>query len=198
MIIADILDQHSAQIQTNATLHDAAQMVARSGASDLMVVDADGRFVGILSEEMILATMLPDTDEVLAIGGSVEDAYGVFLEKGARAAQRPILPLVTRSAVLLCPNVHIAEAAIVLAGQPHRHLPVVENGRLRGTVSRAAVCRAAMGEKGQEECRSPVRSSLWVALRSAWSKSTDRVRQCMGGVSGLVHPQTESGVSELA
>jgi CBS domain-containing protein len=144
MFVKEIATQHITQIHVNAALQEAADLVAFSGISELMVVDPNGRFVGVLSEEAILEAMMPDTNEVFAIGGSVDDAYAVFLQKGATAANRPILPLIVREPVMLKPDSHIAEAAIILADRSHRYLPVVDNGKLVGIVSRAAVCRAAM------------------------------------------------------
>ncbi len=144
MFVKEISTQHITQIHANAALQEAADLVASSGISELMVVDPNGRFVGVLSEEAILEAMMPDTNEVFAIGGSVDDVYAVFLQKGASAANRPILPLIMREPVMLTPNSHIAEAAIILANPSHRYVPVVENGKLVGIVSRAAVCQAAM------------------------------------------------------
>jgi CBS domain-containing protein len=46
-------------------VHHAAELVAMSGVSDLMVVDGEGRFVGVLSEGDILRAALPDIDDLV-------------------------------------------------------------------------------------------------------------------------------------
>lgn len=58
------------------------EIVALSGASDLMVMGEDSEFVGVLSEGALLRAALPDTDEILAVGGSLDNAFELFLRKG--------------------------------------------------------------------------------------------------------------------
>ena len=133
------------RIRADADLRRAAELVARSGASDLMVVDGDDRFVGVLSEGDILRAALPDRDEVLGEGGTLADAFEIFVRKGGRLRERPIAALVIRDPLVIRPDDHIAAAAAILVDQMIRRLPVVADGTLVGTVSRADVCRAVVG-----------------------------------------------------
>jgi CBS domain-containing protein len=133
------------RIHQDSHLHHAAEVVALSGVSDLMVVDDDGNLVGVLSEGDILRSALPDTDEILDEGGSLDDAFQIFLEKGKQLANMPIAPLIIRDPIVLSPENHLAQAAAILVDKQIRLLPVVEDGKLVGTVSRADVCRAVVG-----------------------------------------------------
>ncbi len=135
----------TARIRPDSHLHHAAEIVALSGASDLMVVDYDGSFMGVLSEGDILRAALPDIDEILEQGGSLDDAFRVFLQKGTALSERPIMPLVIQDPIVLGPEDHVAQATVILVDKMIRRLPVVENGKLVGTVSRADVCRAVVG-----------------------------------------------------
>lgn len=135
----------TARIRPDSHLHHAAEIVALSGASDLMVVDYDGSFMGVLSEGDILRAALPDIDEILGQGGSLDDAFRVFLQKGTALSERPIMPLVIQDPIVLGPEDHVAQATVILVDKMIRRLPVVENGKLVGTVSRADVCRAVVG-----------------------------------------------------
>ena len=54
MVVREIMTADPTRIRADADLRRAAELVARSGASDLMVVDGDDRFVGVLSEGDIL------------------------------------------------------------------------------------------------------------------------------------------------
>jgi CBS domain-containing protein len=134
-----------ARIRADSNLHHAAEIVAMSGVSDLMVVDHNGDFVGVLSEGDILRAALPDFDEILEQGGALRDAYQAFLRKGRELSQRPILPLIIREPITLQPDDHVAKAAAVLIGKQIRRLPVLKDGRLIGTVSRANICEAVVG-----------------------------------------------------
>jgi CBS domain-containing protein len=145
MLIREMMTVRTTRIRRDSHLHHAAEIVALSGASDLMVVDDEGVFVGVLSEGDILRAALPDVEEILGQGGALEDAFQVFLQKGHALAGRPILPLVIRDPIVLSPDDHVARATTVLVDRMIRRLPVVENGKLVGTVSRADVCRAVVG-----------------------------------------------------
>ena len=134
------------RIHQDADIHHAAEVVAWSGVSDLMVVDDDDKFIGVLSEGDILRTVLPDIDEIVDEGGTLDDAFRIFLEKGEQLAGLPIAPLIIREPIVLDPENHVAQAATILVQKQIRVLPVVKEGILVGTVSRADVCRAVVGK----------------------------------------------------
>jgi CBS domain-containing protein len=145
MQVKDIMDTRVARIRHSASLHQAAEIVALSGVGDLMVVDERGAFVGVLSEGDILRNALPDTDEILGAGGTLYDAFQLFVRKGRDLSDRPIMPLVIREPIVLNPSDHVARAAAVLIERQIRRLPVVQDGQLVGTVSRANICQAVVG-----------------------------------------------------
>ena len=60
MRIKDIMAPHPARIRDTATLHRAAKLVAMSRVTDLMVVDEENNFVGVISEGDILRAALPE------------------------------------------------------------------------------------------------------------------------------------------
>ena len=133
------------QIRYNSDILHAAEIVALSHVSDLMVIDDDHNFRGVLSEGDILRTALPDIDEILEEGGSLDDAFDIFLSKGRGLSDLPIAPLVIEEPIIVAPDDHIAKAATVLLNKQIRLLPVIDAGKLVGTISRADVCRAMVG-----------------------------------------------------
>ena len=145
MTIQEIMTVPPTRIRQDSHLRHAAEIVALSGASDLMVVDQSGNFLGVLSEGDILRASLPDFAEIADQGGSPRDGFGVFLQKGRALSERPIMPFVIRDPLVLDPDDHVAEATGILVDRMIRRLPVVKNGKLVGTVSRADVCRAVVG-----------------------------------------------------
>ena len=144
-IVSRAMSPHPVCIRRDALLHEAAEIVAFSGVSDLMVVSDLGDFVGVLSSLHILRAAMPDTDEILAEGGTLDTAFDLFVSKGRMLAQTPIEPRIVTDPITLRPDQHIAEAATLFVDKGLRLLPVVKDGRLMGTVSRADVCRAVVG-----------------------------------------------------
>lgn len=145
MYVKGIMNTHVARIRVDSNLHIAAEMVALSGVSDLMVVDESGGFVGVLSEGDILRVALPDIDDIINEGGTLDDAYQIFLRRGSELSNRPIEPLIIREPITLLPEDHVAKATTILISKQIRLLPVVKDGRLLGTVSRANICEAVVG-----------------------------------------------------
>ena len=143
--IKDVMRVRTARIRQDSDIHHAAEIVALSGVSDLMVVDDEDKFIGVLSEGDILRTALPDIDEILDEGGTLEDAFQIFLDKGKQLAELPIAPLIIREPIVLDPENHVAQAATILVDKQIRLLPVVQDSKLVGTISRADVCRAVVG-----------------------------------------------------
>lgn len=145
MYVKGVMNTHAARIREDSNLHIAAEIVALSGVSDLMVVNSTGGFIGVLSEGDILRAALPDIDDILEEGGTLNDAYQIFLRRGAELSNRPIAPLIIREPITLQPEDHVAKATAILVSKQIRLLPVVKDGRLLGTVSRANICEAVVG-----------------------------------------------------
>jgi CBS domain-containing protein len=145
MQVKRIMDTRVARIRHNDSLHRAAEIVALSGVGDLMVVDDNGTFVGVLSEGDIIRNALPDIDDILEAGGTVYDAFQLFMRKGRELSDKPIMPLVICDPIVLHPDDHVARAATVLIERQIRRLPVVQDGQLVGTISRANICQAVVG-----------------------------------------------------
>ena len=141
--VREVMNTAPVTIAEDATIAIAVELVA-SGANDLMVLAADGSFVGVLAEGDILRRALPDREEILAAGGTVEGAYRVFLRRGAELGGEPIAPLVIRRPVLVGADDHVGKIATILVERHMRTLAVVDGDRLVGSISRADVCRGLL------------------------------------------------------
>ncbi len=144
MLVSEVMTAFPAYIRLGATIRRAAEVVSVSEVGQLMVLDHDGRFVGSLSEEDLVRAMLPGFSDVTAAGGTLDDAFRIFLERGRAIADRVIDPLVGRDAATARSTDELARAAIVMVDRGIRRLLVVDDGTLVGTLSRADLCRAVI------------------------------------------------------
>ena len=144
MLVSDVMAAFPAYIRLGSTIRRAAEVVSVSEVGQLMVLDHEGRFVGSLSEEDLVRAMLPRFEDVTTAGGTLADAFRVFLERGRVLADRVIDPLVVRDAATVRSTDELARAAIVMIDRGIRRLPVVDDGALVGTLSRADLCRAVI------------------------------------------------------
>jgi CBS domain-containing protein len=144
-LVGGIMTLRTVRIRMDDTLHRAAEVIALSGVGDLMVIDQDNRFVGVLSVGDVLRAAMPDVDEILDEGGTLEQAFRLFLRKGSELMYKPVAPLVITSPLTVSPSDHVAKAAAIMLERNIHRLPVVEDGRLVGTVGRTDICQAVVG-----------------------------------------------------
>ena len=144
-LVKDFMVVRTARIRHSSNIQNAAEIVALARVSDLMVIDEEDNFRGVLSEGDILRAALPDIDEILDEGGTLDDAFEIFMRKGQELSDLPIAPLIIEEPIIVDPEDHVAKAATVLLNRQIQLLPVVHEGKLLGTISRADVCRAVVG-----------------------------------------------------
>jgi CBS domain-containing protein len=101
-------------IDTAADLAAAARLLTKHSIGVLVVLDVDGRLVGILSERDIVRAMS---------------------ENGIAALQLPVAEVMTRSVSTCDVNDAISSVMERMTKGKFRHMPVLENGRLAGIVS---------------------------------------------------------------
>jgi CBS domain-containing protein len=142
--VKDAMITRTIRISHDANMYRAAEVVVLSRVSDLLVVGESDEFIGVLSEGDILRAALPDMEEITSEGGSLDTAYGIFLKKGKELSKLPILPYVIREPIVLDPEDHIAKAATLMIDRNIRLLPVIKDGKLVGSISRADICQTVV------------------------------------------------------
>lgn len=145
MSVKGIMTVRAVRIRIDDSLHRAAEVIALSGIGDLMVIDEDNNFVGVLSVGDVLRAAMPDIGEITGEGGTMEQAFRLFLRKGSELMYKPISPLVIRNPLVVDPDDHVAKAATLMIEKNIHRLPVVRDGRLVGTVGRTDICQAVVG-----------------------------------------------------
>ncbi|MBI1258593.1 MAG: CBS domain-containing protein [Chloroflexi bacterium] len=144
-LVSGIMTVRTVRVRISDSLHRAAEVIALSGVGDLMVIDNDNNFVGVLSVGDVLRAAMPDFDEITGEGGTLEQAFRLFLRKGSELMYKPIQPLVITQPLVVAPDDHVAKAAALMLERNIHRLPVVKDGRLVGTVGRTDICQAVVG-----------------------------------------------------
>jgi CBS domain-containing protein len=142
--IGEVMNKRPAVIDNRATFAEAGRRVAETQVSDLMVVDAEGVFVGVLSEGDLIRATLPNYDELMRDGTSIGGAWKVFLEKGKEIAGRDIGSIVIKAPLTFHTSDELIKAASAMVNKQIRVLPVVDGGVLVGTISRGDLCKAVL------------------------------------------------------
>jgi CBS domain-containing protein len=115
--IADILETKSHNVYSIRlwkTVADVVTELGRTRVGALLVLDAHDTIAGIVSER----------DIVMALG-----------RYGAATLSLEVTEVMTRQVRTCSSDMLVADAMAVMTAGRHRHLPVVDNGRLVGVVS---------------------------------------------------------------
>lgn len=145
MFVRDVMTNRVARIRAGSDLYQAAEIVALSGASDLMVVTEEGALAGVLSAGDVLRACLPKIEDILKEGGSLDQAFALFLKMGRELSRQPITPLLISEPIVLHPDDHVAKVAVTMVQANIHSLPVVRAGELLGVVTRAAILEMVVG-----------------------------------------------------
>jgi CBS domain-containing protein len=131
MLVADVMTSPAVSLPRGAPLEEAIQLLGTAGISALPVVDPDQRVVGIVSEADILREPLP------------RDPRAHLRPSEATLRQdHTVDEVMTVDAVCATPHSDCADVAQALADTGWKSMPVVDDGRLVGMVSRSDILRS--------------------------------------------------------
>jgi CBS domain-containing protein len=145
--IREIMDSSPATVAPDASVEEVVAALREHQLPGLPVVDSDGRCVGIVTEADLV---LPDDEGDLHIPHYVNLFGGtVFLEPLGRFETRLRKAFAATAADMMSsnpdtvePDTSVRDAARLIHESGHNRLPVVEDGRLVGVVTRVDVLGA--------------------------------------------------------
>jgi CBS domain-containing protein len=112
-------------LEDSRTLADATRLLTRERIGALIVRNASGDMIGILSERDIVRAIAADGDAAIA---------------------RPVAAVMTREVLCCEPEDSIADVMAMMTARRFRHLPVKQNGKLIGMVSIGDVVKQRVEE----------------------------------------------------
>ncbi len=144
LTVRDGMNRRVARVRPDASMLEVAELMAVTQASDIIVVDADSDFIGVISEGDIIRTVLPDFSEVAAAHGSLNNAAQLFLESAWKLRDQPVARLIITNPLTLHPEDSLLKAGVLMAEKMIRRLPVVDDGKFVGSLSRADLAWISM------------------------------------------------------
>ena len=146
-VIREIMDPTPATVAPDASVEEVVAALREHQLPGLPVVDPDGRVVGIVTEADLV---LPDDDGDLHIphyvnlfGGTVFlEPLGRFEERLRKAFAATAADMMTGDPDTVTPDTSVRDAARLIHETGHNRLPVVDDGRLVGVVTRVDVLGA--------------------------------------------------------
>jgi CBS domain-containing protein len=146
-VVRDIMDPDPQTVRPDTPVEEVVRALRGHELPGLPVVDGEGRCIGIVTEADLI---LPDDEGDLHIPHYINLFGGtIFLEPLSRFEERlrkafasKAEDMMTRDPDVVAPDTDVREAARLIHESGHNRLPVVENGRLVGVVTRVDVLGA--------------------------------------------------------
>jgi CBS domain-containing protein len=146
-LVREIMDSEPETVTPNTPVEEVLRVLRENELPGVPVIDAEGRCIGIVTEADLV---LPDDQGDLHIPHYVNLFGGtVFLEPLSRFEQRLRKAFASNAADMMTsdpdtvsPDTTVREAARLIHESGHNRLPVVEDGRLVGVVTRVDVLGA--------------------------------------------------------
>jgi CBS domain-containing protein len=185
----DIMVSPVITVKPSTAIREAAELFVKHRISGVPVVDGDDRVVGILSEGDLLHRAEAGTERrrswwLLAFANN-----DTLAQDYIKAHARRVEDVMTRDVIVARPDTPVHEIATLLEGNGIKRVPVVENDRLVGIVSRANLVQTVASARGELEVRlsdSAIRDRLLAHLKQQpWAHT------------GLVNVTVTNGVVDL-
>lgn len=199
MNAVDVMVRDVVTVHPETDVAEAIKLLIEHDVSALPVVDAAGELVGVLSEADLIHRVEIGTEKrrpwwLEAVAGA-----STLAEEFAKSHGRKVGELMTTDIVSAAPDTPLREIATLLERHRIKRVPITEDGKLVGVVSRANLVQALASVIGHGEERPArdreIRQDLLARLaEQSWTDFGSRNVIVSGGVVhlwGLVGSATE-------
>ena len=140
-VIQSMSQRHLVSLGPEASVHEAACVMTRANVGSVLIVDAAGTMLGILTERDLMTRVLA---------------------KAIDPATTAVSKVMTRHPRCIAPESKVADAVVIMIERGFRHLPIVaEGGRILGVFSiRDALPRELGTALSQAEFNEQVNDAL--------------------------------------
>jgi CBS domain-containing protein len=187
--IEEVMTRDVTVVSPDTSLREVARLLSERGISGVPVCDGTGRVVGVVSEGDILA-------KEEGLGLDVRSPLAWLVDDGrdrSKAAAVTAGEAMTAPAIVVRPREQVSQAARRMVERGVNRLPVVEDGRLVGIVTRADLVRAFT--RPDEEIRREIEQD--VLLHTLWIRPADVSIEVDDGVVALRGTLDTKTASEL-
>lgn len=139
LTVRDLMTERPRTVTPDTPLRTAVLDMRRAGVGGLPVVDGANRVLGMLSERELLRDLL--SHYLPRAGGRAPDGA----PPAGPATRRTVRDVMTRQVLCVAPDQPLAEVAALLLNKDVDRVPVVQEDRLVGFLTRGDIVRTLIG-----------------------------------------------------
>jgi len=206
MNAADVMTVDVVTIAPDTPVAEIVSLLLSRGISGVPVVDAHGMVIGLVSEGDLLRRAELGTEKRRGSWLEFFTGTATLASEYVRSHGAVASDVMTRDVVCVGPETNLDEVAAMMESRRIKRLPVVQDRKLVGIVSRSNLLRAlasrVVGGAATTASDPALRPALQEELsRQAWGRRVENTVVVTDGVVhlwGLVASQDESRALELA
>ncbi|BAO43550.1 CBS domain-containing protein [Thiolapillus brandeum] len=139
MLVKDVMTRGARSVTRDTPIQEVASLMCLYRYSGLPVVE-DEKLIGFIAEKDVLAQLFPSVEDAM------EGMATIDLKEKAREYKsimsRKVGDLMTRGAKTVSPDMPVLKAAIIMANNRFRRIPVAEGDKLVGMLSLGDIHKA--------------------------------------------------------
>lgn len=170
MKAADVMTSKVITVGPDAQLQDVAQMLLANRISAMPVVAADGKLIGIISEGDLMRRVESGTERRRSWWLELMTGREVLAAEYVKEHSRKVSDVMTREVITVKPETPLSDIATVLERNGIKRVPVVQDGKVVGIISRANLLQALASYRAPIEGRAPsdtaIRESVMARINS--------------------------------
>jgi CBS domain-containing protein len=139
---ADVMVTNVITVGPDASVQDVARILLSARISGVPVVGADGKLLGIVSEGDLMHRVEAGTGRKRPWWLAILTGREVLASEFVREHSRKVADVMTRQVVTATPDTSLSTIANLLEKNAIKRVPIVENGKVVGIVSRANLLQA--------------------------------------------------------
>ena len=143
--VRDVMTSDVATLRPDLPIAEAADALAAAGYGAMPVVDADGRFVGLLRDEDLIASEarvhVPTYLMLLGTSVPVPGSMRRFEHELHKFAGSTVAEVMDDNPKTVASDATLQDVATLMHEGDVTHVPVVDDGRLLGLVARSDIVR---------------------------------------------------------
>lgn len=156
MLVQDIMTSQVVTVSPKAMIREAAHLMRQHAVTALPVVTDGGKLVGIVTEIDLITRHAPPRQPqyIPLLWGLIPmrlDDYSTYKEQVRHILAVFVEQLMTQDPATVTPTDTIGRAAELMIRPGHRSLPVMQDGKLVGIVTRTDLVRVIEELESEEE-----------------------------------------------
>ena len=155
MNAADVMVTNVITVGLDACLQDVAHLLLTNRISAVPVVDSDGKVVGIVSEGDLMRRAEAGTGRRRSWWLSLLTGKEGLAAQYVKEHSRKVADVMTRDVITATPDTPLQDIANILEKNSIKRVPIIEDGKMVGLVSRANLLQALASLRKQIEGGTP-------------------------------------------